>query len=245
MKRKILITLMAFVSFCVCFYFYNNNSSFIVPKFKRMGASSLDKLTYRVYFLGVFPVAQAEINFGKREEYQGKQVYHLSARAESLKIISNVFNASAVSESYVNVQDYNPLLFRQKISIQGKPDDIKEALYDQKNGIMTIRNVRRDIPPNTQDALSAIFNLRRMDFKQTKDFQIILNTNQKNYILEGLAQQKNGLVFLKGDIRRKDKNPYHRSQISMVLLPEKENLPVLIKVFASGVLITVKLTDIK
>ncbi len=245
MKRKILIALMAFVVFCVCLYFYNNNPSVIMSKLKKAEAISLGKLTYRVYFLGIFPVAQAEIDFGKKEVYQGKKVYHLSANAESLKIISNVFCASASLDSYVDAVDNNPLFFKQKIVVKGKSDVVKEAFYDQKNGIMTIRDVRREIPPDTQDALSAIFNLRRMDFNQVKFFQIVLNTNQKNYLLKGTAQLKNDLVFLKGDIRRKDKNPYHRSQISMVLLREKENLPVSIKVFASGILITAKLTDIK
>ncbi len=246
MKRKILVTLVSVVIFCLSFYFYNNNPSVIISKLKKSGAISSGSLVYRVYFLGIFPVAQAQIDFSRQEEYQGKKVYHLSAKAENLKIISGIFHASASFESYVDLKDNNPLIFRQKISVKGKPDVVKEAFYDQKNGIMTIGDVKRDIPPNTQDALSAIFNLKRMDFNNTKDFEIILNTNQKNYRLKGDSQIKNGLVFLKGDIRRKDKNnPYHRSQINMVLLEEKENLPVSIKVFASGILITAKLTETK
>jgi len=52
-------------------------------------------------------------------------------------------------------------------------------------------------------------------------------------------------VLLKGDISRRDKNPYHQTKISMVLVKDKENTPILINVFASGMLINVKLTSIK
>lgn len=242
MKRKVFIVAIVLVVFCACFYFYNNSSYLVLSKLPKNAKFSLGKLTYRVYLFGLFPVAQAQINFENKKEYQGREVYYLSASAESLKIISNLFYASASSESYINIEDNNPVFFRQKIIVKGKADVVKEARYDQKNGIMIINDVKREILPNTQDALSAIFNLRRMDFNVIKDFEIVLNTNQKNYVLKGVSELKDGLVLLKGDIRRKDKNnPYHRSQIGMVLLPEKGNLPVSIKVFASGILITAKL----
>ena len=92
-----------------------------------------------------------------------------------------------------------------------------------------------------------------MDFNKVKQFQTNINTNQKNYTLSGKARQidisLNKQIFktilLNADIARRDKNPYHKSTITMVLLGEKEKIPLLIKVFASGILIHVRLIEIK
>jgi hypothetical protein len=82
-----------------------------------------------------------------------------------------------------------------------------------------------------------------------------INTNQKNYILEGSAREEGltlqgksyNLVYAKSQIRRREKNnPYHRSRINIVLLKsDSENIPILIKVFASGFPITARLVEIK
>jgi hypothetical protein len=129
----------------------------------------------------------------------------------------------------------------------------KEVYYDQKNGIMTLNNIRHQIPPHTQDPLSLLFNTMRMDFDKVEEIEMNINTNQKNYILKGIATQEDiiinkktyRIVLAKAEIKRRDKNPYHKSNISMVLLNEKENIPILIKVFASGILINAKLIDIR
>jgi len=79
-----------------------------------------------------------------------------------------------------------------------------------------------------------------------------INTNQKNYILKGRATPKEMLikgkayktVILEASISRRDKNPYHKSSIKMVLLRGKENTPILIKVFASGVFLSAGLTEV-
>jgi hypothetical protein len=92
-----------------------------------------------------------------------------------------------------------------------------------------------------------------MDFDKVKEFEISLNTNQKNYVLKGAAQpqeicidnKKYKIFILKSDIRRRDKNPYHQTKLTMTLCKEKENIPILIKVFASGALINARLVEIK
>jgi hypothetical protein len=53
------------------------------------------------------------------------------------------------------------------------------------------------------------------------------------------------IAYVNATISRKDKNPYHKSEISLVMLADKENLPVLIRIFASGLLVQAKLVDIQ
>lgn len=239
----------------LAFAFYNNsNIENIISGLDKKGSIEPGELRYRIYLLGIFPVGEAIFRIEKAEEYNGKKVFHLSASAGSLKSFSKLFSGQAVLDSYVDMQGLSPVLFKQKVIISGKQNIERSVIYDQKNGVMDIAGLKRQIYPNTQDPLSAMFSLKHMDFDKIKEFQMSINTNQKNYILKGIVSQQElsinkktyKIVLAKAKISRRDKNPYHQSSLSIVLLnKEKENIPILIKVFASGFLINAKLIEIK
>jgi hypothetical protein len=233
---------------------YGNNIKTIIARLEKDGDIKTGELRFRINFMYVMPAGEAIFAKEKAEEYKGSQVYHLAATAQSLPIYSMFFKSYAVVDSYIDMQQLSPVLFRQKLVVTGRDDLNREIAYDQKEGIMSIAGVRRQILPNTQDPLSAIFNIRRMDFNKVKEFEVNINTNQKNYILKGKAYPKDisinnktyKIVLLRAEISRRDKNPYHKSKITMVLLRQKEgSIPVFIKVFASGALINARLVDIK
>lgn len=252
MKKIGLILFVLLIFFLVFAYQTNNNPRFIISRLAKKGFFKSDNLIYQINLLGFFPVGRATFNAGIKEEYKGKEIYHLSATAKTTKIVSKIFSANIVLDSFVDGFDNNPVLFKQKMQVSGKPDLNREITYDQKNGIMTIAGVRRSILPNTLDPLSAIFNLKNMDFEKNRNFEMNINTNQRNYVLEGKVTSRQILVERKiyktyivgAQIQRRDKNPYHQSSITMILLKEKKNLPILIKIFSGGFLITAKLIDI-
>lgn len=248
------LVLFIVIVLCFVFVFYNNsNIKNIISGLSKKGDIEPGELRYRVYLLGIIPIGEAVFGVEKSEQYQGQAVYHLSATAQSLNVFSKFFNASAALDSYIDTKQLAPIVFKQRIAISGKQSIAREVTYDQKSGIMSIAGVKRQILANTQDPLSAIFNLRRLNFDKIKDIEMNINTNQKNYILKGTAIQQEILinkriykiVSAKAEIRRRDKSPYHKSNISIVLLKEKQNLPILIKVFASGVLINARLIEIR
>jgi len=251
--RKWPILFIIIVLLLVFAAYNNSNPKAINSRLARKGDIRSGELTYRVYLLGIVPVGEATLYAPKREEYKGQKVFHLSAYARSLKLFLKFFSGEANLDSYIDTQEFNPILFKQRIIVSGKPDINKEIVYDQKNGIMSIGDIRRQILPNTNDPLSVVFKLRGIDFDKVKELELNLNTNQKNYIMKGTATQQDILInnrplkitVLKADISRRDKNPYHKSNITMILLKEEENIPVLIKVFASGMFINAKLVDIK
>jgi hypothetical protein len=88
-----------------------------------------------------------------------------------------------------------------------------------------------------------------MDFDRLKEIEMNINTNKKNYFLKGKVTPQDITIDKKlyktftlvATIKRSDKNPYHSSAITMVFLKDKENIPVLIKVVASGFLINARL----
>jgi len=251
--KKILFILLIIILSLVFIMYNNSNPRSIIANLAKKGDIHSGDLRYRVYFFGVLPFGDAVLGMQKLEDYKGEKVYHLRGEAQSLKFISKFFSSRAVIDSYVDEQKLCPILFKQKLAISGKPDAEKEVFYDQESGIMTLAGVKRQILPKTQDPLSAVFNIKRLDFDNVKDIEMNLNTNQKNYILTGNAERKNiwlnkkiyKITLLKVDIRRRDKNPYHKSSIDMVLLKADENIPILIKIFASGFLMNAKLIEIK
>lgn len=252
--RKVTIALIVLI-LLISFIIYNNgNPKAIISNLAKKGAIRSGDLVYAIHLFGFLPIGEAIIKAERKEEYNGSKAYHLHAAVESSKVFSKFFSGSATLDSYLDTKAFSPLLFKQKVAISGKPPAYKEVTYDQKNGIMTLAGVKRQIPFGTQDPLSLIFNIRKMDFDTVKKIEANINTNQKNYILEGVVLQDTILInkqtyhtaSIKANIKRRDKNnPYHRSSIDMVLLKEEANLPILIKVFASGVLINAKLVEIK
>ncbi len=251
MKKIILILVIGLAVFIVFTYRSNSDPKAIISKLTAGGPIKDGDLHYRLFLFGLIPVGDAVIERWRLEDFQATKVYHLRASAKTTQLISIFLNAEAVLDSYVNIMDNNPLFFTQKILIAGKPDSVKAVSYDQKNKTMSKAGQDRAIFPDTQDFLSAVFNIRRMNFDKLKDIELSINTNQKNYVLRGSVSADDiairGKTYktarLKGQIRRRDKdNPYHRSELTVVLLKDNANIPVLIKVFASGGLINIRLT---
>jgi hypothetical protein len=232
----------------------NNDPVTIIAHLAKKEKTGSGDLVYKIYFMGLIPMGEAVVKKERAETYKGQNVYHLNAVARSAKYFSKIFSATAELDSYINTQTSNPVFFKQNTLISNKAAAQKEISYDQLNNIMTIGNTKRQILPGTQDPLSAIYNLRHIDFDKTKQFKIGLNTNQKNYILEGTAEIKEEkaanrvfhLILTQAQIRRHDGNPHHRSRVSIIFLKVKENnIPLLIKVSASGALINAKLIAIE
>lgn len=220
----------------------------------KKGIAAGGTLKYRIYLLGILPAAEATFTREAVEDYNGRKVYHLHAQAASFKFLSAFFKGSTVFDSYIDMQQLTPVLFKEKIFISGKPEINRQIIYDQLEEFMLSGGVKRQIFADTQDPLSLIFNLRRMDFAAAREFEFNINTNEKNYILKGRARpaevtvnkRSYKLAFLKSEISRREKNnPYHRSSVDIVMLSGYDNLPVLIKVFAGGFYLTVKLVGIE
>jgi len=252
--KKAAIFLLALIFFLVLWVRFNTDPRGITAKLINSCGLKDGILVYRVELFGFIPVGEAYFSQPKEEELNGSKVYHLSVSAKSPKIISPFLSGSAEFDSYLDKVSGNPLLFRQRISLRGKPDLVREASYNQQKRVMTLAGVRREVLPDTQDHLSVIYKVRRSAPEKLKDFDFNINTNQKNYMLKGSSSEgafsikgkSYNTLLVKGDIRRRDKNnPYHRSSISMLLLKDTDNIPVLIRIFSNGAVIYARLVDIR
>ena len=253
MRKVLVLTIIAIIASSIFLFYYNNNPEIIASSLARKTNTQVKELIYRVNVLGILPVANAVLKIGQIQDYNGQQVYHLSLTAAPLKWCAKMFNSSATLDSYVDINTLDPILFSQKAVIFGEKAIGKEVYYDQKNGIMTLNNVRRQILPHTQDPLSLLVNAMRMEFDKVEGLEMNINTNQKNYVFKGAIQSRGisigkktyKLVFLDADIKRRENSPYHQSKISIVFCRGKENIPILIKIFSSGAFLNAKLIDIR
>ncbi len=251
--KRILFTIFLVISFLILLAGYNSNPKVIISRLIKNEDIRANALKYRIYFLGIIPIGEGILSAGRLEEFEGKKVYHLNAAARTLKYFSKFFNGDIVLDSYVDIQEFNPILFKQGLMIKGKEGINREIIYNQKEGFMSVAGIRRQIFPNTQDPLSLMFNLMHLDLVEAKEFKMNINAYKKNYTFRGTTKPRDVLinsktykmVLLKGWISRQDKNPYHQSSVTAVLLNQKENIPLLIKVFSGGVLIQAKLVDIR
>ena len=231
---------------------YMNKPSVIVNRVFRDKDMVPEKLIYRAYLFGILPVGDVVLNKAVSEQLKGKDYYYLSAQASTVPWISVLFNAQAELESYIDKKSYNPVVYRERMVMTGKPEVQKEIIYDQGNRFMTLDGTKREILPDTQDPLSLIYNLSKEDFNNKRDLQANINTNQKNYVLKGTIQDlpainaKYKAYLGKASIARHDKkSPYHRSQISMWLVKMDNNIPIRISVFKGGALVSMRLVEVK
>lgn len=251
--KKILFFLVAVAAVSFIISYSNCMPRAVISNLLKQGEIKDGDLQYRFYLFGVIPVANAVLRKPVIEQLNGNKVYYISAAAENTKLTTPVFSGEAFLESYMDIQSLSPAFFKQRVTVKGKEDVVREVYYDQKQGVMDISGIKRSILPNTQDPLSAIFNIRRQDLGKTKDIEMSINTNQKNYIVNGAVKHESlfvrkkiyALAVVKAEIKRRDKNPYHKSTLTIVFLKDTGNIPVLINVFASGILIKAKLVRIK
>ncbi len=249
MIKKVSLVVLAIFLILIFWQISQNNPAAALKYVSKKGPIPPDsrRLIYAVKFLGILPVGKAIIYSPQEVIYKDKAVDYLCAKVSPYPYLAKVFKFKAQIDSFIAKDTGLPVLFRQKIEVEGKKSDNKEVFYDQERRIMSLRQEERVILPNTYEPLSAILYLRKADLNKQKDFDLNLNTNQKNYGMRAVVLSKERLnnrdIFTLGmQIARRDKNnPYHRSKVTLYLLDDPQKTPVLIKVMASGAYIVARL----
>jgi len=258
-KKTILAVLAIFLLVIISFALkeISNNNPFHIIKYNKLHdkLSNDNKiLVYRVDFQGLIPTGDATLENKGEELYLGRKVYHLSARADILNFYSRIYNAQAQVDSYIDAVKLYTLKFTQTLILPNKPKDEKVVLYDQEKNFMELKGVKRQILAGSQDPLSAIFYLQHQILEPGKVFDININTNQKNYQLYAkvigrelytLDSKKVGVWVLEATIRRRDKNPYHKTTMKLWLLDNPSKVPIFIRTVTNIGIVTARLIDIK
>jgi len=211
-------------------------------------------ITFRILYMGFVPVGEASVRNLGVERYKEKDAYHVSVDGKTTGFVTPLFNAAFVADSWIDKEKIHTLKFSQTLLRPDKPKDIKEVFYDQVNNVMEHKGVKRQILPDTQDPLSVMFFISRQKLALGKEFDININTNQKNYrlVLKVVKKEeyatdigKTGVWVVEGDVKRRDKSSRHSSTMTLWLMDNSSNTPLLARVMTNGGLIVARLMNIE
>ena len=219
---------------------------------KNLKNKNLDSkaLVLKIKFFGIIPGAVARIEDLGIEKFDRKNVFHLRATAQTMSYFSKMFNAQMQADSYVDVGKLCPLKFVQRVKTPGKYDYNREIIYDQELKVMKIGDVQREIFQDTRDPISAVFYIRNQEFKIGKEMTTYINTNQKNYIMTAkvldykeltINGEKTNYWLMTAEVKRADKNPRHKTHLTIWFFDNKTKTPFLIKIMSAGGLVTASL----
>jgi hypothetical protein len=144
-------------------------------------------LKFSIRWLGL-EVGTAEIRVEGIETIGGRKAHHISAHAQSNKLIDIVYPVRDEHHTYIDVEQFCSLRY-EKILREGRyrADEVME--YDQVNHKATYISRRNGtkkqmlIPENVQDQLSAAFWLRAQAMKPGDTIHIPVNADEKNWKL--------------------------------------------------------------
>lgn len=258
-KRIILSFVAVFASFVVILAAIeiNSNNPLSVIKHNKLQDRIVAEnavLVFTVDFQGIIPAGRGRVTNMGLEPYQNKKAYHLTARAYPLDIYKKFIHVQAAIDSYVDPDKLSTLKFKQSILLPNNTRQDKEILYDQAKNIMELSGVKRQIFPNTQDPLSVMFYIQHQKLELGKEFDLNINTNQKNYQFfikvagrreYTIGGKRIGVWLLDGIVRRRNKNVYHRTTMRLWVLDGESKIPILIRTVSNAGLITARLTGIE
>lgn len=242
LKSTVLIFLAVLIIFAIS-QILSQSPQAVLKKLIMKNCLGSNKLNIQLNYLWFIPVGQASLDNLGKERFRGEDLIHLRAEAKTFDFVRNIFYAHATVDSYIDPRGMFSRYFLQHLVMINKKDDNRELSYDQRKHVMTYIGPRgkedRVIEENAQDPLSAIFLIENKEFKIGDDFQVSLNSNQKNYILfvnvvsnqiVRIADKDYVIWLTKSRIQRKGKNPYHKTSYRIWFLNyNNKNMPILIK----------------
>jgi len=160
-----------------------------------------EKFTYKAEWMGI-DVGIAYIMVKEIKEMNGRQVYHIQARAETTPLISKVYRVEDEISTYLDVEKLYPLRFEKK-QREGnyRADDYVD--FDHENGMAyyfsRLNNSRKEypIPSRVHDPLSCIYYFRLQDVDIGRSVFAEINVKDKNYLLEAKILKK-GIISIDG-----------------------------------------------
>ncbi len=158
------------------------------------GARSSDKDLFRSFGPGevaIFSINYGVINAGEGSlyvlpmlDYDGSHCFHFRTRARSNRFFTAIFRVRDQADSFMDVDSLASRYFNKHLREGGYRRDV-EIHFDQKEGKAYFPDGRvHEIPPRTQDVLSAFFRVRLMDLDVGMEFDLPTHGDKTLYPLK-------------------------------------------------------------
>ena len=190
-------------------------------------------------YLWIIPVATADISVGPIQNYRGHRVYPVIAEGKLITFIDQFVKAHGTIKSYIDVNKLYPWGYEENAQAEGHSPSIKNIRYDHTSQTMEFEGVKRKIPENTQDPLSALFYLRWQNYTQDDEINLNINSNQENYTLLTRLSKVDSLnvngterpiQITSSNIKSPKRYSKSEAKITTYMLNDSNRIPFLIKV---------------
>ena len=146
-----------------------------------------ERFIYDITWFGL-NVGTGTMEVQAKEDYEGKEIYHIVSTARSNAMISLIFPVEDKIETFVDVNG----IYSYHIKIKqrhGSRRVNKEIIFDQEQHKATMiykgKSRTYTIPPKVQDSLSSLYFFRTLnDLKVGESVYIDVHESKKNWRLE-------------------------------------------------------------
>ena len=159
-----------------------------VPKQKlRVG----EKFTYKAEWMGV-DVGFATLMVEEITEINGREVYHITAKAQTASFVAKLFKVEDEISTYIDTEKLYPVRFDKKQK-EGKHEKDEYVDFDQEKGRavyfsrLTHEKKEFSVPKGVQDPVSCIYYFRLSNIKQGEALFANVHLDDKNWFLETRA----------------------------------------------------------
>jgi hypothetical protein len=156
-----------------------------IPKPKlRVG----EKFTYKAEWMGM-DVGSATLSVEEITELNGREVYHIVAKAVTTSFAAKLFPVEDEISTYIDTKELYPIRFDKKQK-EGKKEKDEYVDFDQVNGkaLYTSRltNEKKEfnVPKGVQDPVSCIYYFRLSNIKEGESLFANVHLDDKNWFLE-------------------------------------------------------------
>jgi len=160
-----------------------------------------EKLTYKAEWMGM-DVGFAVLSVDEIMELNGREVYHISAKAETISFAAKLFPVEDEISAYLDTKELYPIRFDKKQK-EGKKQKDEYVDFDQEKGkafyTSRITNEKKEfnVPKGVQDPVSCIYYFRLSSIKEGESLFANVHLNDKNWFLETRIANR-GIVKIKG-----------------------------------------------
>lgn len=193
-------------------------------------------ITYQLTYMNFIPLGQVHMSVEDRED-----LIMLKAIAFPAGYLKNMYGVEAEIYSTIDKDRFFPLKYVESVKILERKREKEIIFYPEKN-LAEREGKKYKIPPMTFCPLSAFYYLRLQDLGLGKAYKIKLLSKEEIYVLNAkVVEDKDGVVKLVGQARRKDLSSQHGASFELFVSKESR-IPLLMKVRTSTGIIAARAT---
>lgn len=147
-----------------------------------------EKFTYKAEWMGM-DVGFATLLVKEITKLNGREVYHIVAKAQTTSFISKLFKVEDEISTYIDTKKLYPIRFDKKQK-EGRRQVDEYVDFDQENGkaqyFSRLKNEKKEfnVPKGVQDPVSCIYYFRLSNVKQGESLFANVHLDDKNWFLE-------------------------------------------------------------